>query len=555
MQTVFGINMVALVDGQPRLLDLKQLLEFFLRHRRDVVTRRTIFELRKARGRAHTLEGLAVALANIDEVIELIKASENPAVAKAGLMERVWRPGAVSGMLERAGAEETKPDDLVQGLGLGDDGYRLSEAQAQAILDLRLHRLTGLEQDKIIKEFEEILQRIADLLDILSSPERLMEVIRQELEAIRDQYGDDRRTEIIVDHLDLTLADMINPEDMVVTLSHAGYAKAQPLSEYQAQRRGGKGKSATATKDEDFVDKLFVAHSHDTVLCFSSRGKVYWLKVYELPQAGRAARGRPMINLLPALAPDERINAVLPVHEYEEGYFVFMATSAGTVKKTPLKDFSRPLSRGIIALDLHEGEYLVGVAVTDGNQDIMLFSSAGKAVRFKESEVRSMGRTAHGVRGIALEEGQSVISMLVAEPGTVLCVTENGYGKRTPIEEFPTKGRGTKGVIAVRTSERNGRQVGAVLVLPEDEIMLITVGGTLVRTTVAEVSVLGRAAQGVKLIRVEEGERLAGVERIVALEDKDKDEDEDEGEGETPNAGDSGSAPDFNGESGAPEGG
>jgi DNA gyrase subunit A len=517
MQTVFGINMVALVDGQPRLLNLKQMLEYFLRHRRDVVTRRTLFELRKARGRAHVLEGLAVALANIDEVIELIRASSNPAEAKAGLMARVWRPGAVSGMLERAGADQTKPDDLAEGLGLGEDGYRLSETQAQAILDLRLHRLTGLEQGKIINEFEEILQRIADLLDILSSPERLMQVIREELEAIRDQFGDERRTEILIDHLDLTLEDLIAPEDVVVTLSHAGYAKAQPLSQYQAQRRGGKGKSATATKDEDFIDKLFVANSLDTVLCFSSRGKVYWLKVYELPQSGRAARGRSMVNLLPSLEQGERISAVLPIHEYEEGYFVFMATSAGTVKKTPLKDFSRPLSRGIIAIDLQPDEYLVGVAVTDGERDIMLFTSAGKAVRFKEKEVRSMGRTAHGVRGIALEPGQRVISMLVAEPGTVLTVTENGYGKRTAIEDFPVKGRGIKGVLSISTSERNGDQIGAVLVLPDDEIMLITEGGTLVRTTVSEIPVLSRNTQGVKLISVAGGGRLAGVERILAL--------------------------------------
>jgi DNA gyrase subunit A len=531
MQTVFGINMVALVDGQPRLLNLKQLLEYFLRHRRDVVTRRTIFQLRKARDRAHVLEGLAVALANIDAVIELIRGSSSPAEAKAGLMARVWEAGAVSSMLQRAGAEETRPDDLEKGLGLGDDGYRLSAAQAQAILDLRLHRLTGLEQDKIIKEFEEILDRIADLLEILSSPERLMEVIRGELEEIRDQYGDERRTEILTDHTDLTLEDLIAPEDVVVTLSHAGYAKAQPLSQYQAQRRGGKGRSATATKDEDFIDKLFVANSHDTVLCFSSQGKVYWLKVYELPQASRAARGRPMVNLLP-LESGERINAVLPVREYEEGYYVFMATSAGTVKKTPLTDFSRPLSRGIIALDLHEGEHLVGVAVTDGNRDIMLFSSAGKAVRFREAQVRPMGRTAHGVRGIALDRDQRVISMLVAEPGTVLSVTENGYGKRTAVEDFPTKGRGIKGVIGIRTSERNGKQVGAVLVRPEDEIMLITVGGTLVRTAVAEIPVLSRDTQGVKLISVGAGERLAGLERVVALDDVD--DDAEEGSDEAP---------------------
>jgi DNA gyrase subunit A len=528
MQTVFGINMVALVDGQPRLLNLKQLLEYFLRHRRDVVTRRTIYELRKARDRAHILEGLAVALANIDEVIALIKASGSRAEAKTALMERVWRPGAVAGMLERSGAEETRPDDLAQGFGLGEDGYRLSEVQAQAILDLRLHQLTGLEQEKIISEYEEILKKIGELLEILSSPDRLMEVIRRELEEIRDQYGDDRRTEILTDHLDLTLEDLIAPEDVVVTLSHAGYAKAQPLSQYQAQRRGGKGKSATATRDEDFIDKLFVANSLDTVLCFSSRGKVYWLKVYELPQAGRASRGRPMVNLLP-LEQGERISAVLPVHEYSEGSYVFMATSAGTVKKTPLKDFSRPLARGIIAIDLHPDEYLVGVAVTDGNQDIMLFSSAGKAVRFKESHVRAMGRAAHGVRGIVLDDDQRVISMVVPEPGTVLTVTENGYGKRTRVEDFPAKGRGTKGLISIRTSERNGPQVGAVLVRPEDEIMLITDNGTLIRTTVAGVPVLGRDTQGVKLISLGEGERLVSVERVLGL-DGDEQASEDEAE-------------------------
>jgi DNA gyrase subunit A len=517
MQTVFGINMVALVDGQPRTLTLKQTLEHFLRHRRDVVTRRTIYELRKARERAHILEGYTVALANIDEVIALIKASESPAAAREGLMARTWPPGAVSGMLQRAGAEETRPDDLAKGFGLGDDGqYKLSERQARAILDLQLQRLTGLEQDKILKEFEEILDKIADLLDILRNPDRLMQVIREELEAIKEQYGDKRRTEIVQDQTDLTLLDLIAPEDVVVTLSHAGYVKAQPLSEYQAQRRGGKGRSAASTKDEDFIDRLFVANSHDTVLCFSSHGKVYWLKVYELPQAGHSARGRPIVNLLP-LEQGERINATLPVPEYEEGSFVFMATSKGTVKKTPLKDFSRPLSRGIIAIDLHEDEYLIGVAVTDGRQDLMLFTSAGKAVRFNESEVRSMGRTAHGVRGISLEDGQRVISLLVAEPGTVLTVGANGYGKRTPVEEFPTKGRGTKGVISMRIGERNAEQVGAVLVRPGDEIMLITEAGTLVRTAVDGINVMSRNTWGVKLINLGEDQKLAGIERIVAL--------------------------------------
>jgi len=527
LQQVFGINMVALVDGQPRTLNLKQVLEYFLRHRRDVVTRRTLFELRKARDRAHVLEGYAIALANIDEVIATIKASPNPGEARERLMARAWPPGAVSGMLERAGAEHTRPEDLEAGFGLDAEGYRLSERQAKAILDLQLHRLTGLEQEKIIKEFEEILETIAALLLILSDPERLMAVIREELEALRDQFADPRRTEICTEQADLTLEDLIAPEDVVVTLSHQGYVKAQPLSDYQAQRRGGKGKSATSFREEDFIDRIFVANSHDTVLCFSSRGRVYWLKVYELPQAGRGARGRPIVNLLP-LESGERINAVLPVRDYEDGYFVFMATSVGTVKKTPLKDFSRPLSRGIIAIDLREDEYLVGVAITDGRQEPILFTSAGKAARFSEEQVRSMGRTAHGVRGINLPEETRVIALVVPEPGTVLSVTENGYGKRTRVEEFPTKGRGSQGVIAIRTSERNGAQVGAVLVRPGDEIMLITEGGTLIRTAVDEIPVVGRAAQGVKLINLAEGERLVYVERIVALEgDKDSDSDDD----------------------------
>jgi len=520
MQSVFGINMVALVDGQPRTLNLKQMLEYFLRHRRDVVTRRTLFELRKARDRAHVLEGYAIALANLDAVIELIRASASPAEAREGLMGRAWPPGAVTGMLERAGAGQTRPEDLEAGFGMTEAGYRLSERQAKAILDLQLHRLTGLEQEKILKEFEDILERIAELLLILSDPDRLMEVIRDELTAVRDQFGDARRTEIQVDHTDLTLEDLIAPEDVVVTLSHHGYVKAQPISDYQAQRRGGKGRSATSFREEDFIDRIFVANSHDTVLCFSSRGRVYWLKVYELPQAGRSARGRPMVNLLP-LEQGERINAVLPVRAYEEGNYVFMATSAGTVKKTPLTGFSRPLSRGIIAIDLHEDEVLVGVAITDGNQDLMLFTSAGKAVRFSEGHVRAMGRAAHGVRGVWLEEGQRVVSLLVCEPGTVLSVTENGYGKRTPIEDFPAKGRGTKGVIAISSSQRNGAQVGAVLVTPGDEIMLITEGGTLVRTAVDQIPVVGRAAQGVKLISLGDGERLRYVERIVALEGDD----------------------------------
>lgn len=517
MQQVFGINMVALVDGQPRTLDLKQILEYFIRHRRDVVTRRTLFELRKARERAHVLEGYAIALASIDEVIVLIKSSASPAEARERLMARPWPPGVLVSMLARAGAEQTRPEDLAAGFGLSDEGYRLSERQARAILDLQLQRLTGLEQDKIMSELEEILDTIAALLLILSDPRRLMAVIREELVDVRDRFGDARRTEIQTDHTDLTLEDMIVPEEVVVTMSHQGYVKAHPISDYQAQRRGGKGKSATSFKEEDFIDRIFVANSRDTVLCFSSRGRVYWLKVYELPQAGRGARGRPMVNLLP-LDPGERINAVLPVHDYASGGFVFMATSAGTVKKTPLEDFSRPLSRGIIAIDLREDEYLIGVAITDGRQDLMLFTSAGKAVRFNEEAVRAMGRTAHGVRGVSLEADQRVISLLVVEPGSVLSVTERGYGKRSRVEDFPTKGRGTKGVIAISTSERNGPQVGAVLVRPGDEIMLITEGGTLIRTPVDGVPIVGRSAQGVKLINLGEGERLCYLERIVALD-------------------------------------
>jgi DNA gyrase subunit A len=482
-----------------------------------VVTRRTLFQLRKARERAHVLEGYAIALANLDEVIELIRASGSPGEAREGLMARLWPPGAVTGMLARAGADQTRPDGLDAVLGLSEAGYRLSERQAKAILDLQLHRLTGLEQEKILEEFGEILDQIAALLLILSDPDQLMKVIREELVAIREQFGDNRRTEILVDHTDLTLEDLIAPEDVVVTLSHHGYVKAQPISDYQAQRRGGKGKSATSFREEDFIDRIFVANSHDTVLCFSSRGRVYWLKVYELPQAGRGARGRPMVNLLP-LEQGERINAVLPVRAYEEGLFVFMVTSAGTVKKTPLTEFSRPLSRGIIAIDLREDEVLVGVAITDGRQDLMLFTSAGKAVRFSEDHVRAMGRGAHGVRGVILDEGQRVIALVVPEPGTILTVTENGYGKRTTVDEYPTKGRGTKGVIAISTSDRNGAQVGAVLVRPGDEIMLITEGGTLVRTGVDGIPVLGRTAQGVKLISLGSGERLRYVERIVALE-------------------------------------
>ena len=524
MQNVFGINMVALVDGQPRTLNLKQLLEYFLRHRREVVTRRTLFDLRKARERAHILEGLAVALANIDEVIALIKAAPSPAEAKRELVARTWQSGTVEAMLARAGADASRPEGLAVEFGLTPDGYRLTETQAQAILDLRLQKLTGLEQDKIINEFEEILGRIADLLDILSSPDRLMQVIRAELLDIREQFGDARRSQIVTTQMDLTLEDLISEQDVVVTLSHLGYAKSQAVDSYQAQRRGGRGKSATATKDEDFVEKLFVANTHDTILCFSSRGKCYWLKVYELPQAGRNARGRPMVNLLP-LEADERINAVLPIRDYAADRFVFMATASGTVKKTPLQDFSRPRTSGIIAIDLREDDQLIGVDITDGHQSIMLFSSAGKSIRFKESDVRAMGRTACGVRGINLGKGQRVISLIVGSDGDVMTVTENGFGKRTPIDQFPQKGRGGMGVISIRTSDRNGAQVGAVRVAENDEIMLITNGGTLVRTRVDDVSRMGRDTQGVTMIRLSRDEKLIGIARVEALDGTDADED------------------------------
>ncbi len=530
MQSVFGINMVALVEGQPRLLNLKEILEAFLRHRREVVTRRTIFELRKARARAHVLEGLAVALANIDEVIELIKTSPTPAEAKAGLMARAWTPGSVDAMLARAGAQASRPEDLGAEFGRLDDGYHLSEAQAQAILDLRLHRLTGLEQDKILEEFKELLDRIEYLLNILSDPDELRRVIRDELIEIRDQYGDDRRTEIQTTHQDLTLEDLIPDEEVVVTLSHAGYAKSQPLDEYRAQRRGGRGKAATRMKDEDFIDKLFVARTHDTLLCFSSRGRVYWLKVYELPQAGRNSRGKPIVNLLP-LEDDERITAVMPIREYDADSYLFFATRGGTVKKTPLTAFSRPRSTGIIAIELREGDQLIDVALTDGERDVMLFTAEGKAVRFNESEVRAMGRTAAGVRGIRLPEGGVVRSLVVVREGDVLLATENGYGKRTPVDEFPRHRRGGQGVIAIQTRGRNGPLVSAVQVEDEDEIMLITDGGTLVRTPVADVSRLGRNTQGVMLIRLSGDERLVEMARIDRLEDDAQNESDSQEEG------------------------
>ncbi|MBS94050.1 MAG: DNA gyrase subunit A [Chromatiales bacterium] len=518
METVFGINMVALRGGQPRLLALKEMLDAFLRHRREVVTRRTVFDLRKARERGHVLEGQAVALANIDPVIALIKKSETPAVAKEALIKATWEPGDVTEMLDRAGDISTRPDDLVGDYGLGKKGYRLSPDQAQAILDLRLHRLTGLEREKIVNEYKDILDKIKALTEILQNPDKLVEVIREELQEIRESYADGRRTEIVEDHSNVTIEDLIPEEDLVVTLSHGGYAKAQGLDTYQAQKRGGRGRSAAKVKDEDFIDKLFVANSHDTLLCFSSRGKVYWLKVYQVPRASRHARGKPIINLLP-LEENERINAVLPVNQYNPDQYVFMATSKGRVKKTSLEAFSRPRTNGIIAVDLRDGDKLVDVALTDGSTDIMLGASSGKAIRFNEKDVREMGRGAAGVRGINLEADHEVISLITVGEGDILTATANGYGKRTRVEEFSPQGRGGKGVIAIQTSNRNGNLVGAIQVSDDDEVMLISSSGTLVRTGVADISTQGRNTQGVTLIRVTEGDRLVGLDRIEQIQD------------------------------------
>ncbi len=516
MQSVFGINMVALHDGQPKLLNLKQMLEAFLSHRREVVARRSIYDLRKARDRAHVLEGQAVALTNIDEVIALIKASPTPADAKQELMERSWSPGSVTEMLQRAGETDTRPDGLDDGFGLIDREYRLSAVQAQAILDLRLHRLTGLEQEKIIKEYKEILGKIKELSDILADPDRLLTVIREELIDLRENYGDERRTNIVQDHSDLSVEDLIPQEEVVVTLSHGGYAKSQPIDTYQAQRRGGRGRSATKVKDEDFIDKLFIANTHDMLLCFSSRGKMYWLKVYRVPQASRGSRGKPIVNLLP-LEEGERINAVLPIKEFDDDSFVFMATSAGTVKKTPLGQFSRPRASGIIAIDLRNGDKLVDAAITDGARDILLVASSGKSIRFHESDVRPMGRGAAGVRGIKMTADHEVIGLSIVKDGLVLTATENGYGKRTEIEDFPVQGRGGQGVIAIQTTRRNGRTVGMLQVGDDDEMMLISSNGTLVRTPVGDVSIMGRNTQGVRLIRVESGQRLVGLARIESM--------------------------------------
>ena len=517
METVFGINMVALIDGQPKLLSLREMLDAFLRHRREVVTRRTVFELRRARERAHVLEGLAVALANIDEVIALIKASPTPIEARTAMLARAWPPGIVPDLLARAGEVSTRTESMGLEGGLTADGYRFSETQAQAVLDMRLHRLTGLEQNKIVEEFQGLLREIVDLSDILTRPERLIEVVRSELIEVRENFGDARRTEISLDHLNLSTEDLIEPQDVAVTLSHAGYAKAQPVSDYQAQRRGGRGKSATAVKDEDFIEKFFVAHTHDTLLCFSNRGKVYWLRVFELPQAGRGSRGKPINNLLP-LEEGEKINAVLPVKQFDEQHFVFMATSSGTVKKTPLTAFSRPRASGIIGLDLRGDDTLVGVALTDGTCDILLCTSGGKAIRFHEEEVRPMGREATGVRGVRLGEGQRLIALLVLGEGHVLTASENGYGKLTPLDDFPGHGRGGQGVIALQTTDRNGATVAALQVRADQELMLISSTGTLVRTPVADISVVGRNTQGVRLIRLAEGERLTGVERVEGLD-------------------------------------
>ncbi|HIF9422215.1 TPA: DNA topoisomerase (ATP-hydrolyzing) subunit A [Photobacterium damselae] len=514
LQTTFGINMVALDNGQPKLFNLKEMLKCFVNHRREVVTRRTIFELRKARDRAHILEGLALALANIDEIIELIRRAPTPAEAKAGLVARGWELGNVAAMLERAGTDAARPDWLAAEFGIRDNLYYLTEQQAQAILDLRLHKLTGLEHEKILDEYKTLLEEIAELLHILSSAERLMEVIREELELVKEQFNDARRTEITAATHDIDLEDLINQEDVVVTLSHEGYVKYQVLTDYEAQRRGGKGKAATRMKDEDFIERLLVANTHDTILCFSTRGRMYWLKVYQLPLASRTARGKPIVNILP-LEENERITAILPVKEYEADKFVFMATADGTVKKTPLTDFSRPRSAGIIAVNLRDEDTLIGVDITDGNNDIMLFSKAGKVVRFNEGQVRAMGRTAAGVRGIKLVESDNVVSLIVPHnDGDVLTVTENGYGKRTELEEYPAKSRATQGVVSIKVSERNGSVVGAVQVLDGDEFMMITNGGTLVRTRVAEVSRVGRNTQGVTLIRTTEDEKVVGLQRI-----------------------------------------
>ena len=521
LQDTFGMNMVALLDGQPRLLNLKQMIEAFLRHRREVITRRTVFELRKARERGHVLEGLAVALANVDEMIAIIKAAPTPPEAKKDLMANIWSSPVVEEMLKRAAIESSRPDGLSVDFGLTPKGYKLSDVQAQEILQMRLQRLTGLEQDKIVNEYKEVMDIITDLLDILSTPSRVTQMIVDELATIRQQFGDKRRSEIVHNAQDLSLEDLITPQDVVVTLSHTGYIKSQPLEEYRAQKRGGRGKQATATKEDDFIDKMFVANTHDYILCFSSRGRVYWLKVYEVPQGSRISRGKPIVNLFP-LEEGEKINAILPVKEFDENHFIFMATAMGTVKKTSLVEFSNPRKSGIIAINLDEGDYLIGAEVTNGTHDIVLVSNGGKAVWFDEEAVRAMGRNTRGVRGMKITKDQLVLSLLVAENDqqTVLVATENGYGKRTVLADFRHSGRGTQGVKAIAISERNGLVVAARLVNDEDEIMLITTGGVLIRTRVKEIRELGRATQGVTLINLGEGEKLSGLEKVVESDDE-----------------------------------
>ena len=521
LQDSFGINMVALLDGQPKLLNLRQMLAAFLAHRREVVTRRTAYDLRKAREKAHLQEGLAVALSNVDEIIALIKAARTPAEAKQGLMGKAWPSQLVREMLERAPEGATQPEDLGPSFGLTPDGYRLSDPQAQRILEMQLQRLTGLEQEKIVADYKELLEIISELLDILSKPARITVIIGEELAAIKAQYGDKRRSEIVLNAEDIAVEDLIAPQDVVVTFSHAGYIKAQPVADYRAQRRGGRGRQAASMREDDFIERLFIAHTHDYILCFSNRGQVYWLKGYEVPAGTSSSRGKPIVNLFP-LAEGERISAVLPVKTFDENHFVFMATASGTVKKSPLSDFSRPREKGIIAVDLEEGDYLVGAAITDGRCDVMLFSDDGKAVRFAEDDVRPMGRGARGVRGMKLGEGSRVISMVVAdaESKSVLTATENGYGKRTAIAEYPRYGRGTQGVIAIQTSERNGKVVSAALVDEKDEIVLVSTGGVLIRTKVDQIREMGRSTQGVSLINLDAGTKLAGVEKIAEPEDE-----------------------------------
>ncbi|MDF1655335.1 MAG: DNA gyrase subunit A [Coxiellaceae bacterium] len=526
MQSVFGINIVALDNGQPRILNLKQLLQAFVQHRREVVTRRSIFDLRKARMRAHILEGWTIALSNIDEMIALIKAAKSPAEAKKGLLDRTWAAGKVTELLARSDAELTKPEALDEIFGLHELQYRLSPEQAQAILELRLHRLTGLEQDKIHNEYNEILDKIKDLIHILSEPDYLHEIITNELIEIKEQFGDERRTVIVDNREELTHEDLIQEEDRVVTFSHMGYAKSQSLDSYSAQKRGGKGKSATKVKDEDFVKMMLVANTHDTILCFSSIGKVYWLKVYQVPLASRGARGRPIVNLLP-LSSDERITAILPIKAFDDDHFIVMATKQGKIKKVALTEFARPRSNGKIAADLNEGDRLVGVAVTDGQQDIMLMTSAGKAIRFVESDVRAMGRAATGVRGIKLKENQHVISLIIPdESKTILSATENGYGQRTAVADYRPIGRGGQGVIAIQTTERNGQVVGSVQVSETDDVLMISDKGTMVRTRINEISVIGRNTQGMRLIRLSQDEKLVAIENIV------EDEGDEEGDSE-----------------------